>query len=134
MSLALQSLVGLTLLVCAGVAAVPLLVDAPEPRPDPGVSPGVAPALRVVEAPGGRWYLNGEPIGRESLASLLRDAPTPQPVQFLPSAALGVGEVAASLRWLRRNGRGGALLALPPPNRESETAESTPAAAPPPLP
>ena len=134
MSLALQSLVGLTLLVCAGVAAVPLLVDAPEPRPDPGVSPGVAPALRVVEAPGGRWYLNGEPIGRESLASLLRDAPTPQPVQFLPSAALGVGEVAASLRWLRRNGRGGALLALPPPNRGSETAESTPAAAPPPLP
>jgi len=134
MSLALQSLVGLTLLVCTGVAAVPLLLGAQEPRPDPGIPIGLGQTLRVVEAPGGRWYLNGEPIGRDALASLLRDASSPQLVQFLPSAALGVGEVAASLRWLRRNGRGGALLALPPPNPATAAAGSPTAAPPPPLP
>jgi hypothetical protein len=113
MSLALQSLVVLTLLVCAGVASLPLITGAAAPRPDPGMPPGSAPALRVVEAPGGRWFLNGDPIGRGALADLLRQQGATQPVRYLPSAALGVGQVARSLAWLRRSGAAAAVLAIP---------------------
>jgi len=142
MSLALQSLVVLTLLVCAGVASLPLITGAAAPRPDPGMPPGSAPALRVVEAPGGRWYLDGEPIARTALASLLGSATPPRPVEFLPSAALGVGDVAASLRWLRRVGDGGAVLVLPSRAAAAGSAEApsamglapTAEAAPPPPP
>jgi hypothetical protein len=35
-------------------------------------------------------------------------------VQFLPSAALPLGEVSASLAWLRRQGSVAVQLALPP--------------------
>ena len=80
----------------------------------------------MVEAPGGRWYLDGEPIARTALATLLGSTTPPRPVEFLPSAALGVGEVGASLRWLRRVGDGGAVLVLP------NSAAVAPAAPPPP--
>lgn len=132
MSLALQSLVALTLLVCAGVASLPLITGAAAPRPDPGMPPGSAAAVRVVEAPGGRWYLDGEPIAAAALASLLGSATPPRPVEFLPSAALGVGEVAASLRWLRRVGDGGAVLVLPSGAVAAGSAEGQAAPPPPP--
>ena len=115
MTLMLQSLVALTLLTCGAVAAVPVLVDRPEPVPaDADASlAGAGESLRVVEAPGGRWFLNGDPIGRGALADLLRQQGATQPVRYLPSAALGVGHVAHSLAWLRRSGAVAAVLAIP---------------------
>lgn len=116
MSLALQSLVALTLLVAAAVASLPLLLGGPAPRPDPGAPSLQAEPLRIVEAPGGRWYLRGDPISRAALTTLLHDSRPERLVQYLPSAALSMGEVSASLRWLRRINAPGAVLALPPAN------------------
>ncbi|MFM7269909.1 MAG: hypothetical protein ACKOZT_15230 [Cyanobium sp.] len=113
MSVALQSLVGLTLIVAGAVAALPLLLGAPAPRPDPGAPDG-GRLVRVVEAPGGRWFYRGEAVARTSLPALLQSGGSPQTVHYLPSAALTIAEVGASLRWLRRVSRGGAVLALPP--------------------
>ena len=115
MSLMLQSLVALTLLTCGAVAAEPVVVDRPEPVAADADAPlAVAgESLRVVEAPGGRWFLNGDPIGRGALADLLRQQGATQPVRYLPSAALGVGQVARSLAWLRRSGAAAAVLAIP---------------------
>jgi len=116
MPLILQSLVAVCLLTCGAVAAVPVLVDRPEPVAAEAKAPmaEAGESLRVVEAPGGRWFLNGDPIGRVALAALLRQQGSAQPVRYLPSAALGVGEVARSLAWLRRSGAAGAMLAIPP--------------------
>lgn len=114
MTLALQSLVGLTLLIAGAVASLPLLIGRAAPKPDPGAPDSSGPLLRVVEAPGGRWYLRGDPIARPSLASLLRSNRPPQTLHYLPSGALSIGEVSTSLRWLRRINGGAAVLALPP--------------------
>jgi hypothetical protein len=116
MTLLLQSLVPLTLLTCGAVAALPVLVDRPEPVAADAEAPmaGAGESLRLVEAPGSRWFLNGDPIGRVALADLLRQQSSAQSVRYLPSAALGVGEVARSLAWLRRSGAAGAMLAIPP--------------------
>ena len=116
MNLMLQSLVALTLLTCGAVAAVPLVVARPEPvAADADGSLAVAEeSLRVVEAPGGRWFLNGDPISQAALTGLLRQQGATHPVRYLPSAALGVGAVAHSLRWLRRSGAAGAVLTIPP--------------------
>jgi hypothetical protein len=114
MTLMLQSLVALTLLTCGAVAAVPVVVNRPEPVAADADALAVAgESLRVVEAPGGRWFLNGDPIGRGALADLLRQQGATQPVRYLPSAALGVGQVAQSLAWLRRSGAAAAVLAIP---------------------
>ena len=116
MSLALQSLVYLTLIVCGAVAAMPLVVGGPEPVAEEGNDADSIPpeTLRVVESPGGRWFLNGEPITRSSLGNLLRQQ-VPEPrVQYFPSSALAMGQVGRSLIWLRRNGADGAVLAMPP--------------------
>jgi hypothetical protein len=115
MSLMLLSLVTITLLTCGAVAALPVVVDRPEPvAADGEASLAVAgESLRVVEAPSGRWFLNGDPIGRGALADLLRQQGASQPVRYLPSAALGVGQVADSLTWLRRSGAPAAVLAIP---------------------
>jgi hypothetical protein len=116
MTLILQSLVSLTLLTCGAVAAVPVVLHRPEPVAADAEAPlAVAPeSLRLVEAPGGRWFLNGDPIGRAALADLLRQQGGVQAVRYLPSAALPVGEVASSLAWLRRSGAASAMLAIPP--------------------
>ena len=115
MSLMMLSLVTITLLTCGAVVALPVVVDRPEPvAADADASLAVAgESLRVVEAPGGRWFLNGDPIGRVALAQLLRQQGATQPVRYLPSAALGVGHVAHSLAWLRRSGAAAAVLAIP---------------------
>jgi hypothetical protein len=113
MTLALQSLVGLTLIVVGAVAALPLLLGAPDPRPDPGAPDGGRP-VRVVEAPGSRWYYRGEAVARATLPALLQSGGGTQTVHYLPSAALSTAQVGSSLRWLRRINRGGAALALPP--------------------
>jgi hypothetical protein len=118
MTLALPSLVALTLLVLGAVAAVPLIVAEPVVRqraPQPR-SPQ-AERLRIVEGPGDRWYVNGVPIGRETLRDRLRRQSVPPELRFLPSAALPAGRVAESLRWLRRHSRGPVGLELLPEPR-----------------
>jgi len=124
MSLALQSLVALTLLVSGVVATLPLLLAGNGARPDPGAPGSDLAALRVVESPGDRWSLRGEPIPRRSLETLLGSSRPQRLVEYLPSASLGIARVSASLRWLRRINPGGAVIALPPVAQ---------AAAPPPL-
>lgn len=114
MTLALPSLVGLTVVVAGAVAAVPAVVveRVPRQRPLPAVS-AAGETLRVVQAPGERWYLNGTPIARASLAEQLGGRP--RQVRFLPSAALPIATVSDSLRWLRRSTVGPVSLELPPP-------------------
>ncbi len=118
MTLALPSLVGLTVVVAGAVAAVPAVVveRVPRQRPLPAVS-AAGETLRVVQAPGERWYLNGTPIARASLAERLggRLGGRPRQVRFLPSAALPIATVSDSLRWLRRSAVGPVSLELPPP-------------------
>jgi hypothetical protein len=67
-----------------------------------------------VEAPGNRWYVNGNPIPREVLHARLRRQVVPPELRFLPSAALPTARVADSLRWLRRSSRGPVGLELLP--------------------
>jgi hypothetical protein len=107
MNLALPSLVALTLVVLGSVAAMPAIVRDPVPRPRPPQprSPQ-AEVLRLVEAPGDRWFLNGRPIRRAVLYDLLRRQAVAPELRFLPSAALSTARVADSLRWLRRHSRG----------------------------
>lgn len=116
MSLALQSLVALTLIICGAVGAMPLVVGRPEPvLNERNASASTASdSLWVVESPGGRWFLHGEPIGRDALGTLLRQQSPSPLVHYLPSASLPVGHVARSLTWLRRSGGDGAVLAMPP--------------------
>ncbi len=113
MTLALPSLVGLTVLVAGVVAVVPAVVveRVPRQRPLPAV-PADTETLRVVQAPGERWFLNGTPIPRATLAERL--GRRPWRVRFLPSAALPIATVSDSLRWLRRSTVGPVSLELPP--------------------
>lgn len=114
MKLGLLSLVGLTLLVCCGAAALPLVVRDSQPRSRP--QPPIAPLqeLWVVQAPADRWFLAGTPIDRAELGRRLRRAGSETRVHFLPSASLPLGEVSASLAWLRQQGAAGVQLAMPP--------------------
>lgn len=117
MTLALQCLVGLTLLVAGAVAAVPDLWHDRTPSHRPmGGGAGAAP-LWVVQGPADRWYVNGEPMSRSGIAALLRGAAPEEggsrEVRFLPSAALSLGEVSGSLAWLRNLNGGPVVLGLP---------------------
>lgn len=116
MSQALPSLVALTLVVAGAVAAVPAVVveRVPRQRPLPSV-PVDAETLRLVQAPGDRWYLNGSPIARAALAERLARRSPARQVRFLPSAALPMATVASSLQWLRQRTVGPVSLELPPP-------------------
>ena len=114
MSLALQSLVGLTLLLCGAVAVLPEIARERLPRPRPLASVQGAAALWLVQAPGQRWYLGGQAIESGRLASLVRRQAGPVALHYLPSAALPMGEITRSLRWLRSLGSGPVLIELPP--------------------
>lgn len=114
MTLALQCLVGLTLLVCGAVAAVPEIWPARTPQARPSISAGGAPPLWIVRSAGDRWYLNGDAIPRSRLASLLRSHPEASDIRFLPSAALSLGDVAESLGWLRSLSSDPVVLELAP--------------------
>lgn len=112
----MPTLVALTLLVSGAVAAVPAVVVERHPRQRalPPLPPQ-AEVLRVVQAPAERWFLNGAPIERGVLAQRLARRPGRRQVRFLPSAALPIATVAASLRWLRQQSVGPVSLELPPP-------------------
>ena len=118
MSLALSCLVGLTLLVGGVTAALPLVVREREPRQRSQVAlPAGAERLRLVQAPGDRWFLNGTPISRQALAERLQGGGAARELRYLPSAALPMGTVKASLDWLRQLGESAVLLELLPPAR-----------------
>jgi hypothetical protein len=114
MSLALQCLVGLTLLVCGVVAALPEIARERIPRSRPLLSSDRGTSLWLVEAPGKRWYLGGQAIDTLRHAALLRHQGGKVAVRYLPSAALPIGDISTSLRWLRSLGSGPVLLELPP--------------------
>ncbi len=117
MSLALQCLVALSLLVCGAVAALPEIARDRSPRPRPLSSVTGAVSLWLVQAPDQHWYLGGQAIESGRLAALLRHEGSRAAVHYLPSAALPLGEISSSLRWLRSLGSGPVLLELPPPPR-----------------
>jgi hypothetical protein len=112
-NLSLLSLMGLTLLLCGGVAALPQLARPSDPRSRPQPVGTPLQELWIVQAPDDRWFLAGRPISRADLGRSLQRAGQAR-VQFLPSAALPLGEVSASLAWLRRQGSVAVQLALPP--------------------
>ena len=116
MSPVLPWFVALTLVVTGAVAALPEVVAERQPRQRPFPSlPVDAELLRIVQAPGDRWYLNGAPIARSQLAERLGRGARRRQVRFLPSAALPMATVGASLRWLRHKTPGAVALELLPP-------------------
>jgi len=100
----LQSLVALTLLAAGGVALLPELWSTPVPR---AMAPEPAQPTRLwlVEAADGRWWLNGDPIRPERLATSLALSGLKGGVGYLPAAELSSQRVQQSLRWLRRHTR-----------------------------
>ena len=119
MNLALQCLVGLTLLVTGATAALPALWLTREPQGRPaarsdlraGQSAGTT--LWVVRGAGRHWFVNGEPITAPALAALLKNQSAAVYVRFLPSSALSMGEVSRALGWMRRQGTAPVVLELP---------------------
>jgi hypothetical protein len=117
-NLALCCLVGLTMLIGGITAAVPVVVREREPQQrNRAPLPAEAERLRLVQAPGDRWFLNGEPISRPALAERLQRSPAAKELRYLPSAALPMGTVTSSLGWLRQLGDHAVLLELLPPAR-----------------
>lgn len=114
MNLALQCLVGLTLLVAGATAALPALWLGGEPQSRPAPpAPGAATSLWVVRGAAQRWFVNGEPISPAALARLLEQGRSRTQVRFLPSSALPMEVVGQSLRWLRRHNGPAVVLELP---------------------
>lgn len=111
MTLALQCLVGLTVLVGGAVAALPDLWHARTPQQRTMQSAATTTTLWIVQGPPDRWFVNGEPMTRSGIASLL--SVPGRDVRFLPSAALSLGEVSGSLAWLRGLNAGPVVLGLP---------------------
>jgi|688.fasta_scaffold169550_2 hypothetical protein len=114
MNYAVPSLVALTLLVCGAVASLPLLVTRTVPKSQPPLA--ASPLVThhwIVEAPGDRWFVDGDPISRLDLANRLRLDGEQRLQHFLPSASLSMGEVKRSLQWLRSLSPNPVLLNLP---------------------
>lgn len=115
MTLALQSLVAITLLLSGVVAAVPDLWQRRQPRlqAPPAGPVAVAPPLWIVHSAPGRWFLDGEPMASAPLAARLQRHRSDQPVHLLVSSRLNVADTARALRWLRRLTPAPVLLELP---------------------
>jgi hypothetical protein len=114
MSFAVPSLVALTLLVCGAVASLPLVVlrTVPKSQPPLAEQPLGSPHW-IVEAPGDRWFVDGDAISRRDLANRLHQDGDQGLQHFLPSAALSMGDVKRSLQWLRHLSAHPVLLDLP---------------------
>jgi hypothetical protein len=102
MPLIVATLVSLTLMVCAAVAMMPEVVRERRPRLPPAQARPLGQAVWLVRAPGDRWLLDGRSLSSRGLAAALAREPEGTTVHLLPSARLSVNEVAAALRWLRR--------------------------------
>jgi hypothetical protein len=108
------SITGLTLLCLAAVCALPLVLgQQPEPRATARAPGGGSPML-VVRSGKGEWFLNGKPVTATTLVRTLRSDSAEGSVRFLPSGALTMDGVSASLAWLRRNSRQPVMLELSP--------------------
>lgn len=107
------AITGLTLLCLAAVAALPLVLSQPEPRTSAEALRRRSPML-VVRSGKGEWFLNGRPVSATGLVSTLRSNTAEGSVRFLPSGALTMDRVSASLAWLRRNSRQPVMLELAP--------------------
>ena len=113
MNHARAALVGLTLLLCGSVAALADLARQRQPRLRPPGGESLTGALWIVQAPGDRWFVNGEPVSRGRLPGLLASPPAGGEIPFLPAARLPLGEVARSLAHLRSISPQPVGLALP---------------------
>ena len=114
MNLSLLSLMALTLLVCGAVASVPEIAISRPPRSQPPADARHREDLWIVQAPGDRWYLAGRSISREALQRAVRRSRGRARLHLLASATLPVGEIAASLDWLRFQAGTPVHLQLPP--------------------
>jgi hypothetical protein len=109
------SITGLTLLCLAAVSALPLVLgQQPEPRAPAPRAPGGGSPMLVVRSGKGEWFLNGKPVTATTLVRTLRSDSAEGSVRFLPSGALTMNGVSASLAWLRRNSRQPVMLELSP--------------------
>lgn len=106
------ALVGLTLLVCGAVAAVPFMVRERRPRAQPAAMGLPLQEVWIVRGPGERWYLDGRPLEQAALARVLRRQPSGAQLHLLPTAGLSSGDLAAALRWLRQLRGDGVRLEL----------------------
>ncbi len=113
MNHALAALVGMTLLLCGSVAALADLARQRLPRLRPPGGESLAGAVWIVQAPGDRWFVNGEPVSRSRLPGLLGSQPAGSEIHFLPAARLPLGEVSRSLDQLRAISPHPVGLALP---------------------
>ncbi len=113
MNHALAALVGLTLLLCGSVAALADLARQRQPRLRPQGGASLTGAVWIVQTPGDRWFVNGEPVSRGRLPGLLGSQPAGSEIRFLPAARLPLGEVARSLAHLRAISPQPVGLALP---------------------
>ena len=105
---------GLTLLTLTGVALLPVALSQQEPRARSGAPEGTQPPWFLVRSGTGLWFRNGEPISEANLALQLGTDGRHGGVRFLPSDALSLQSVSASLAWLRQNSRQPVRLELLP--------------------
>lgn len=117
MNLVMPALVAVTLLVGGAVALVPDLWLARSPRlRQPPANVSLEKPIWLVLSGNGRWYWNGDPISRSTLAQrLARDSSGD--LHLLVSAGLSSAEASSSLRWLRSHGGRSVLLELPDRSR-----------------
>ena len=95
-----------SLVLLLAVAALPTLLLQPVPQVRAESSAGAGAGWAVVRTARGLWLLNGVPIAQNGLGRTLRARPKGLVgLRFVPSAALTSAEVAASLAWLRQQGR-----------------------------
>jgi len=102
-----------TLVVLTATASLPALLVGPlEPRVRANQPAVRAETLLIVRSALGAWYVNGSPLSETALGERLSrqrlrqaqagsQGPSVQ-LRYLPSPALGSGEVSRSLAWLQR--------------------------------
>lgn len=107
MNAALLSLVGSTLVVCAGVAVLPEFWARQPLQASTTATSLTTPGpedLVLIQVGEDRWFMNGHPINRQGLGDLLDASAPAVTARYLPSRSLSSGQVARSLRWLEGRG------------------------------
>jgi len=104
---ALLSLVGSTLVVCAGVAVLPEFWARQPLQVSTTATSLTTPGpedLVLIQVGEDRWFMNGHPFNRQGLGDLLDASAPAVKARYLPSRSLSSGQVARSLRWLEGRG------------------------------
>lgn len=113
MSLALQCLVGCTLLLCGAVAVLPELVRERTPHPRAALK-AAGSQHWIVQSASGHWFLDGEPMPLTRLnRELRRPDRRQQQLHYLPSGALSLAQISSSLASLRRISQAPVTLEIP---------------------